>query len=212
MSLKELVFKNKETLLKDIVEKTGLTNITRLDLAEYKQKNYHGKEECLLTTNYLDSDLGIFGNKFIKVFASFKVIFKKEENEIFINGSIDYRHKDGGSNGFSILDKDTDNSLHLLYSINEEKILLKETPYAEGVIKVIIENEDIQNIIKIEVDEKEMYRTLQNVFKDMKESEFSIKNIKFFMIKEGVFVEYNPYQEIEDYVKQVVKKKKYSEI
>lgn len=211
MDFKELVLKNKETILKDIIAETGMDAIKNLSLTNYEETTYYGNSNCELTSNFLDKSLGLMSNNFTEVYAEFDVTLMKQENNIIkVSGDLRYHHKNGGSNGTSIMNKEGSRELCLLYKIIEDTLVLQNAPFKEGVIKLVVSSDEVSDKVKIGYDEKRMEWELVDILKDMIKSKISIKDVKFYIFDGKVFIDHKPNETLYALVKDVVYKKKYT--
>lgn len=209
MDLKELVLKNMDIIKKDIIEKTGLTQIKELNIKNHETSNYKNRQECNLVSNYLDKELGVMSVNLLKVRPYFCIELNEEKQEISLSGGIRYSHFGGGSNGCGITDKSTGRPFDIVYKLVNGELVLHEEPFKEGIIQFTIISKEIQDIKDISFgEENSRFRLIQHL-NDLVQEGISIEDIKFYKSNGKELLNYTPTGNLKTLYEEIVEKKNY---
>lgn len=172
------VLQTNEDTIKELLLKVGdikINNFTKFKLDKTNR--------ATIETNFLDSNIGVFGNCFKRVSVTLDCIFV--EDTVSVYGHISYIYKEGGSNGASLLNTFGDR-LCLKFEIKGDKLIYKE-PKNEGRTKIEITylNDDLVDYIDLDIPftREELFDEVKSKLKRDRYSEV-FKNSKQIVVKE----------------------------
>lgn len=200
MKLKQLILNNEHKILKDIIEKTGLTVIKSLEMRNYKEKNAYELEECELISNYIDNDLGFMSLHIYKVLPCFKILLDTYTNQLIVAGHISYQYINGDIVNHPLIDKDTHSNFTIFYNIKDNELTIKNESFNKGDYKFEVYSNDIKPIIKIKSNEYDIVWELNNILQDMIKNNISITNVILFKFNGEKFVEFSPYKDLKVFI------------
>lgn len=197
MDFKELLEKNKDKILKDIQERTGITFIKKLKVTTSPLDDdiFRGN----LISNYIDKYLEGFELGFYKAYYDFWICYYQDTNVIEIRGRLKYATNDNYTGIYSInkttiYDKETGENLLIKYIVENEELVLvdKFDSIKEGSIKIEMISNDIQNITRTYINEKVAKVNLLYLLEDFILKEINLEHIRITVFKQGVFKEEIP--------------------